>query len=436
MVVTGRLVALALVAAVAVTVGWPAWPGVVVASCTVFALALLDVLLVAQAMDVVLARPDRTVIRLGETTQNSLQVTNAGHRRLRGRVWTDWPESTRPRYRSHQLSLPPNTTTTLSTTLTPTHRGDRHAGPVTLRLLGPLGLAGRQTRRAVPAVIRALPAFHSRRLVAEKVRLLHHLDGRNIATLRGEGTEFDSFREYVPGDDVRAIDWRATARAQDVMVRTWRPERHRHITVVLDTGRFSAGRIGQQTRLDVMIEAALLVGTLAAAAGDAVDLLAYDRQIRAELRGGAGRPGGSKGLPPRLLHALSDVVPTLVDTDTTGLVRTVVGRVHRRSLILWFTSLDNPAARVLLPPVLPTLTARHRVVIVSVTDPAIAAAKSKLGDIDQVCRAAAAETRHHESDLLAESLRRMGVEVVTGGPDTLPNALVDSYLRRKRSGPW
>lgn len=88
--------------------------------------------------------------------------------------------------------------------------------------------------------------------------------------MRGQGTEFDSFREYVAGDDVRAIDWRATARAADVLVRTWRPERNRHMLMLLDTGRVSAGRVGtggaDGTRLDASIEAALLLGGLAAAA--------------------------------------------------------------------------------------------------------------------------------------------------------------------------
>ena len=88
-----------------------------------------------------------------------------------------------------------------------------------------------------------LPPFRSRRHLPEKLSQLRQLDGQHRSLLRGPGTEFDSLREYVIGDDVRSIDWRATARRGDVMVRTWRPERDRRILFVLDTGRTAAGRV-------------------------------------------------------------------------------------------------------------------------------------------------------------------------------------------------
>ena len=103
--------------------------------------------------------------------------------------------------------------------------------------------------------------------------------------VRGQGTEFDSLREYVVGDDVRSIDWRASARAADVMVRTWRPERDRRVLLVLDCGRTAAGRVGDAPRLDAAMDAALLLAALAARAGDRVDLLAYDRAVRARVEG-------------------------------------------------------------------------------------------------------------------------------------------------------
>ncbi|MFD6106932.1 DUF58 domain-containing protein, partial [Nocardia salmonicida] len=254
----------------------------------------------------------------------------------------------------------------------------------------------------------------------------HHLEGRNVADTRGQGTEFDSFREYVAGDDVRSIDWRATARANDVLVRTWRPERNRHMLMVLDTGRASAGRVGEGTRLDSAIEAALLLGGLAAAAGDTVDLMAYDRRVRAEVSG----VGGNQ-LPLKLMHTLAGVTPQLVDTDTDGLVRTMISRVRRRALIVWFTSLDGPTVTEHLLPALPMLTRRHRVLIVSVTDPDIAAAAR---DRSAAYTAAAAETVLAERALVQESLRRRGVAVVAAAPDELPEALADEYLELKQSG--
>ncbi|WP_328389724.1 DUF58 domain-containing protein [Nocardia sp. NBC_00416] len=429
MVVTGRLVAVAAAAAFAVMLLVPSWIGVLLASALILALAATDRLLAARGDEVTLQRPELSVLRLGARAEIELTVTNTGPRVLRGVLWDDWPDSARATDREHRITLPPTGRTRLRTTLAPAYRGDRTAGPVTLRVFGPLGLAGHQFHRTVPARVRALPPFRSERLLAAKVKRLRHLEGRSPADLRGQGTEFDSFREYVPGDDVRTIDWRATARATDVLVRTWRPERNRQLLMLLDTGRGSAARVGEGTRLESAIEAALLLGSLAAAGGDMVGLLAYDRVARAEVRTSVGR-----GLQPKLMHALAGVAPALVDTDADGSVRAAIQRARRRSLIVWFTSLDGATVTENLLPVLPVLSERHRVLIVSVTDPDIAAAAADRGDLDALYRAAAAESRIAEQAVLQESLRRRGIGVVAAAAADLPAALADEYLELKQSG--
>ncbi|WP_040785242.1 DUF58 domain-containing protein [Nocardia pneumoniae] len=429
MVVTGRLAAAAGVSALFVTLVVPSLLGVVVLTCALAAALLIDLAAVGRARDLALSRQALTTVRLGRSTEVELVAVNTGPRVLRGMVWDDWPDSARAENRAHPLDLVPGTLVRFRTTLTPTYRGDRVAGQVTVRLLGPLGLAGRQTRHDVPARIRALPAFRAERLLRSKVKRLQHLEGRNVANLRGQGTEFDSFREYVAGDDVRAIDWRATARATDVLVRTWRPERNRHMLMLLDTGRISAGRVGEGTRLDASIEAALLLGGLAAAAGDSVDLLAFDREPRAEVRG-----VGGKALQLKLMHAMAGITPALVDTDSSGLVRAAVQRARRRSLVVWFTSLDGAAVQENLLPVLPVLTQRHRVLIVSVTDPDVAAAAARRDNVGDLYTAAAAESVLAERALVQESLRRTGTAVVAASPERLPEALADEYLELKQSG--
>jgi uncharacterized protein (DUF58 family) len=450
MVVTGRLAAVAAVAALVVMVAAPSWPGVLTVSVLLLALLVADSAAAGRAASLELSRPSLSTVRVGRETAVELTVVNRGTRQIRGYLWDDWPDSARADRRTHRLRLGPNTKIRITTTLTPAYRGDRVAGPVTLRLLGPLGLAGWQSRREVDARVRALPAFRSERVLSSKVKQLQQLEGRNVVNIRGQGAEFDSFREYVAGDDVRAIDWRATARATDVLVRTWRPERNRHVLMLLDTGRYSAGLVGastgfvtggaptpggrpidpaEGTRLEASIEAALLLGGLATAAGDTVGLLAYDRQVRAEVR-----TAGGKGLQSRLMHALAGVVPALVDTDTAGLVRAAVQRARRRSLVVWFTGLDGAMVEENLLPVLPVLAQRHRVLLVSVTDPDIAAAATRRGTPADIYTAAAAENLLAERALVRESLRRKGIDVVATSPDRLPEALADEYLELKRSG--
>src|SRR5436190_1203198 len=119
-----------------------------------------------------------------------------------------------------------------------------------VRTVVPLGIAARQGNHDVPWTVRVLPAFTSRRYLPEKLSRLRQLDGLVAANVRGQGTEFDSLRDYVDGDDVRSIDWRATARRDGIVIRTWRPERDRRVILVIDTGRTSAGRVGDAPRLD------------------------------------------------------------------------------------------------------------------------------------------------------------------------------------------
>ncbi|WP_327142985.1 DUF58 domain-containing protein [Nocardia sp. NBC_01327] len=429
MVVTGRLAVAAGVAALFVTFVLPSWAGVLLATALLGALVLADLLLLGSPGALQLSRAALTTVRTGRGIEVELIALNTGDRTLRGTLWDDWPASAQPRNHAHTLNLPSNTRIRLHTELTPEYRGDRVAGPVTVRLLGPLGLAGRQLRRDVPARLRALPPFRSEKLLVSKVAQLQHLEGRNTTNRRGQGTEFDSFREYVAGDDVRTIDWRATARANDVLVRTWRPERNRHVVMLLDTGRVSAGRVGDGTRLDATIEAALLLGGLAAAGGDSVDLLAYDRILRAEVRG-----VGGKRLQLKLMHALAGITPQLVDTDYQGLLRTTLQRARRRSLVVWFTHLDAATVQEGLLPVLPVLARRHRVLIVSVTDPDVAAAAAHRSTLDDLYTAAAAENILTEHAIARETLRRTGVRVITESPDKLPAALADEYLELKQTG--
>src|SRR5690606_25607260 len=140
---------------------------------------------------------------------------NRGTRTMRGVVRDAWQPSAGAAPTRHRVSLPAGGSTVVTTTLTPTRRGERRAAHVTVRSFGPLRLAARQATIAVPGAVRVLPPFDSRKHLPSRLARLRELDGRSSLMVRGQGTEFDSLREYVRGDDVRSLDWRATARRRD-----------------------------------------------------------------------------------------------------------------------------------------------------------------------------------------------------------------------------
>ncbi|WP_198671442.1 DUF58 domain-containing protein, partial [Desertihabitans aurantiacus] len=316
-----------------------------------------------------------------------------------------------------------------TTVLHPTRRGDRRAGPVTVRVLGPLGFAGRQADHEAPWTVRVLPPFSSRRHLPSRLSRLRELDGRTSLLQRGQGTEFDSLREYVPGDDVRSIDWRGTARSATVVVRTWRPERDRHVLVVLDSGRTSAARVGDQPRLDHAMDAALLLAALASRAGDRVDLLAADRRVRADVR-----RVGTGELLSAMVQAMADVEPVLTETAHRSLVGEIGARVGQRSLVVLLTALDEATVGEGLLPALAPLLRRHRLVVASVSDPRteeLLAARDSPAD---AYAAAAAQGELDRRERTAARLRRAGISVVSAPPDRFAPEVADHYLALRRTG--
>ena len=249
-------------------------------------------------------------------------------------------------------------------------RGDLQATGVTVRCWGPLGLAARQRTRAVPGSLRSLPPFDSRKHLPSRLLRLRELDGRAAVRIRGQGTEFDSLREYVRGDDVRSIDWRASARNRNVVVRTWQPERDRRVVLVLDTSRTSAGRVEDVPRLDSAMDAALLLAALAARAGDRVDFVAGDRRVRARLRS-----AGARDVAARLQDTMAGLQPVIAEADWGALAAAVSALGRQRALVVLLTPLEPAAVEQGLLPVLPALTRHHRVVLASVNDPALARAR-------------------------------------------------------------
>ncbi|WP_046471484.1 DUF58 domain-containing protein [Allosalinactinospora lopnorensis] len=431
MAITGRAVFAAfagmLVVLIAGNAGvWVVWAVLVSLAAAIAA----DLLFAPSPRKVAFERGGDVSIRLGETATTTLTIANPARRRLRGRVRDAWAPSADPRPTVHTVSIPGGERRRLTTELTPTRRGDHRAAGVTVRSVGPLGLAARQCTHSVPWSVRALPPFHSRRHLPGKLARLRELDGQHSTLVRGQGSEFDSLREYVPGDDVRSIDWRATARRDNVVVRTWRPERDRRILLVLDTGRTSAGRVGDTPRLDHAMDAALLLAALAVKAGDRVDLLGYDRRVRAQVRS-----HGRGSTLPAIVQAMAPLEPELVESDAAGLVTTILGGQSRtRQLVVLLTDLNATAMEEGLLPLLPALTARHLLMVAAVGDPRVTGMAAERGEARSVYRAAAAERTLTERRRITAELRRYGVEVVDADPEHIAPALADAYIDLKARG--
>jgi len=425
---SGRLPLLLLVGIVAVVLQPTretvlAWVGL----CGV--LSILDLFLAVSPKRLVLEREPVDQVRLGAAGETGLLLTNSSRRTVRGVLRDAWQPSAGAVGDRHRVKVKGGERRRLTTTLCPTRRGDRLADRVTVRSFGPLGLGARQRSFDVGGVIRALPPFHSRKHLPSRLAALRQLDGRSAVRVRGQGTEFDSLRDYVEGDDVRSIDWRATARRQNVVVRTWQPERDRRVILVLDTSRTSAGRVEDMPRLDSEMDAALLLAALASRAGDRVYLIAGDRWVRARVTNAS-----RTNLLADLVQAMSPLEPALLEASWPTLAAAIADTSRRRALVVLLTALEPAAIEESLLPTLATLTTHHRVVLASVSDPALAEMAARRNTSAEAFDAAAAERTLGLRHRTAAVLGRLGVTVIDATPEELPPRLADHYLLLKSQG--
>ncbi|MDT5173449.1 MAG: hypothetical protein QOG37_700 [Mycobacterium sp.] len=438
MILTGRTGLLALICVLPIAVApWPATAfGILLLVLT--GLVAIDVGLAASTRRLRFSRSPDSSARLGQPVEAGLLIHNDGRRRFHGQVRDAWPPSARAEPRTHRLVIAAGQRQHVDTKLRPVRRGDQRAALITARSIGPLGMAGRQSSQSVPGQVRVLPPFLSRKHLPSRLAKLREIDGLLPTLIRGQGTEFDSLREYVAGDDVRSIDWRASARRTDVMVRTWRPERDRRVVIVLDTGRTAAGRVGVDPtaadpagwpRLDWAMDAALLLAALASRAGDHVDFLAHDRVSRAAVFGASRTE-----LLAQLVNAMAPLQPALIESDWRAMIATILRRTRRRSLVVLLTDLNATALDEGLLPMLPQLSAKHHVLVAAVADPRVEQLAAGRSDAAAVYDAAAAERARNERRAIASRLRRGGVEVVDAPPTEIAPGLADRYLAMKASG--
>jgi len=402
-----------------------------IANVGLLAVALVDVALATDPMRLDVRRSLPPVLALRGEGELTWTVRNPTDRRLRVALADDLAPSLRATTRRLRGTLPPGATLQTTTALQPSRRGRFEIRHLMVRVEGPLGLGGRQRRLERPEVLRVHPAFPSREeaeLRINKARILEV--GLRSARGRGGGTEFDQLREYGVDDEVRRIDWAATARSGKAMVRAYRAERNQNVLLLLDNGRVMAGQVADVPRVEHAMDALMCLTTVATRLGDRCGLVTFDRTVRSVLPARAGR--GQLG---RVAEAMFDLEPALAESDYRGAFTQALARFRRRSLIVLFTDLVEQAVGESLLPALPLLVRHHVVLIAAVRDPDVVRwATQPPEESADAYRAAAATMALAERDRAIARLRGMGAIVLDAPPGQLAPRLADTYLNLKARG--
>jgi uncharacterized protein (DUF58 family) len=426
LVLAAGLVPLALAGQVGVIL----W-GVAAYDAAVLLLMALDFRQAPGAATLRFARRAGPQLAVGEREQVAIRVWNDGPQAVRVAVRDEPPPAFRAEGRRTLLPVPGRGMAEAEYCVRAPGRGAYTFPGLTARVAGPLGLAERQWRVALETPVRVYPNFR----LAARMELLGrraHLirTGLHALRRRGEGRTFESLREYVQGDEFRHIDWKATARRQRPMVREYELERHQNVFLMVDAGRMMTAQVGESTKLDYAVNAALLMAHAAIGQSDKVGLLVFADEVQAYLP-----PRGGTRQIRQILEALCGVHASLVEPDYGLAFRYLAARRVQRALVPLFTDLVDARASARLLRHVAALVPRHLPLLVAIADPELERyAGVRPAGVSAVYRQAVAR------DLLAERAEALRGITARGGlaldvpPDRLNLAVVNRYLEVKRRG--
>lgn len=310
--------------------------------------------------------------------------------------------------------------------LRPSRRGEATIDSVWLRWRGPLGLVERIRRIRYDRTIPVIPDIRSVR--QEALRFFTHrqfLVGQKVQRYLGEGSEFESLKEYQPGYDPRGLDWKATARHRTLLVREFQAERNHPVVLAIDSGHLMREPIAGTPKIDLAINAALLLAYVALKSGDRVGMVGFDDGIRV-----AAAPRRGVGSFPRLQERCARLEYSDRETNFTLSVAQISQQVRRRSLVVFFTDFVDSITAELMLDNLRRIGKRHLLLFVRLRDPGLEEIRDRTPtDAGVVHRAQVADQLLRERAEVFAKLRRSGVQCLDLVPDDVSAGLVQKYLR-------
>jgi len=310
----------------------------------------------------------------------------------------------------------------------PLQRGRCYSNWVKVQVQSRLGLWNRIHRLPAPVEMRVYPNLHNLENLALLARSnREHLLGVKRERKLGGDREFESLRNYVKGDELRTIDWKATAKNRHLMTRQYRPEANQTIIFVLDASRMMTGVFDGLTLLDRALDAALLMAHVALKAGDRVGLLAFSSQILASVPA----RGGQQHLQ-QLIHAGFDLFPSMEEGNFDLAFAHLATRFRKRALVVLLTQILDEANARQVERHLAALNGRHLPLCVQLQDPEMLkfVQQPPLHEGELYEMAAAAHVLDWQRGVLSQ-LKRQGALVLESTPDQLNAHLISSYLSIK-----
>jgi uncharacterized protein (DUF58 family) len=392
---------------------------------------VIDAVRLPRATSLRVTRRWSGALMLGAPIGVVLDLQNDGSVPIAATLRDYLPPALRPDLAPVEVRVGPRASSSVSSTVTPRERGDRTTGEVVVEWRSAWALVERWAQAPLEQTVRVYANLHEGRrhsmyLIRSRQIALEKRRARQI----GSGREFESLREYRPGDERRDVSWSVSARRARLVSKVYQPERSQTVWLLLDAGRLLRARTENQTLLDRAATAAMALAQVAMTSGDNVGLIAYGRRIQQRLQ-----PGRGATQMRSLTEALALVRAEGVEADHGAAAAALRNGQKRRALVVWLTEVAETAG---VPDVIEYATGlvpRHVLLFATMRQPELSAmaavSPSTPADMYRVLSAHEAADRR---EALLRGLRQRGALVIETSPEALSGGLVDRYLAIKERG--
>ena len=364
-------------------------------------------------------------VTLGDAMEATLTIENTTPRAVAVTARPMLPVQSEPQLRVVSAGVPSGARSTFALRIQSRIRGDHAYGDIYARFAGPLGLFCAQVQHQQREVCKVYPDVATVKdyIVTRRLRNLAapHL---RTARLRGIGSDFESLRDYEDGDDIRRIDWKATARQSRLITRNYEIEHFRDVMIVLDRGRLMAGRVGDGTKFDKAVDAGLMLAAVALDSGDRCGMMVFDDDVVSYRAPRAGMPQLQA-----LIDSVYDIQPTLGESHFRRAFMHLQTRLTKRSMVIVLSDVvDIDASAALVQGIL-SLARRHLVLFAALRTPEIEQVIARQSnDPESPYRKAVAYRLVHERTDVIARISHGGVHALDIAPDELTMPVVNKYV--------
>lgn len=393
---------------------------------------LLDIVLTFVIREPVSAtRKVESLLSLGDSNTVVLTVHNLQNQPLNLTVVEGFPVQMQMRNVQYHALILAGRSKAFEYAFRPTKRGEYLFGNVLIYVSSALFMVRRRIEIGLEQTVAVYPSILQMKQFELKV-FHQQTQARGIKKLRriGHNNEFEQIKNYVQGDDLRTVNWKATSKKSELMVNQYQDERSQHIYALIDKSRNMQVEFESMTMLDYAINAALVFANVAIKKGDRAGLITFSDKIGTQLA--ADR---SAGQLRRILNLLYNQQTHFRESSFELLYESIRQTVKTRSLLMLYTNFESEFAMRRALPTLKRINQRHVLVVVFFQNNELEeVAFQRVGEIEEIYQSAVAEKLINVKAKIARELKQNGIQTILTRPEDLSLHTINKYLELKSRG--